>query len=49
MGRNALVLPDTCRFISLTPRAEATGGDPANVDVRRTAMTNKDDATMCLN
>ena len=51
MGRNALVFADTCGFVGLTPGAEAIGGDPAGVDVRRAAMPNQGDgdATLCLN
>ncbi|MGH7493969.1 MAG: hypothetical protein ACREOO_16450 [bacterium] len=49
MGRNTLVFADTCDFIGSTPRSEATGGNPAGVDVRRAGMTNKGDATLSLN
>jgi hypothetical protein len=49
MVRNSLVFADTCGFICLTPLSEATGGDPARVDVRRAGMANKGDVTLCLN
>jgi hypothetical protein len=33
MGRNALVFADTCGFIGLAPRSEATGVDPTRVNM----------------
>src|SRR6185295_1032563 len=48
-GRNALVLADTCGLIGLTPRSEATGANPAGVDVRRAGMADEGDATLFLN
>ncbi len=47
--RNALVFVDAGGLIGLTPRPEATGVDPASVDVRRAGMPYEGNARLRLN